>query len=150
MLKSSLNANSKNLYSKLLGSLINKGKKNSAKEILDSAFLIVSKKTKLSLHSVLLKIFFKLNTYVEARKLRIKRSSYIVPFAITLKRRFYLVTKWLISSAKQDTRQISMSEKLSNEILSLLKKKSYCKSKKKKELNNSQALTNRSNIHFRW
>ena len=150
MSTSLLNSNNNLFYSRLLGFLNKKGMKSSAKFILDSAILLVSKRLKRSRYIILLRLFFKLNTFVESRKLRIKKSTYIVPFAISLKRRLYLATKWLILSVNQNTRQISLIEKLADEMLRVLKKDSYSKSKKQKQLNNSQALANRSNIHFRW
>jgi ribosomal protein S7 len=91
----------KTLYTKLLGFLIKKGKKKTAKTILDRAFLIISAKTGLSIGYILLKVFLNLNTFVEARTIRVKRSSYIVPFSLSLKRRSYLIIKWLIKYNKK-------------------------------------------------
>ena len=141
--------NSKTLYSKFLGFLIKKGKKNVAKKTLDRAFADASIKTGFSLHYLLLKVFSKLNTFVEVRKIRIRRRSYIVPFSINTKRRSYLAIKWLVSAVDQDNRKISMAEKLSNEICKIVTD-SPCKSLKTKDFNNSQAVANRSNIHYRW
>ena len=84
------------LYTKFLGFLIKDGKKKKAKAILDKALLIVSKKTGYSLIFILLKVFLNLNTFVEARHIRIKRRAHIVPFPISFKRRSYLILKWLI------------------------------------------------------
>ena len=54
-----------------------------------------------------------------------------------------------MESVFDDERKLSTSEKLSFELLNILKNKS-CKTIIKKELNISQALSNRSNIHYRW
>jgi ribosomal protein S7 len=139
----------KNLYSNLLGFFIKKGKKLKSKKILDNAFFLVSKKTGFSFSYILFTIFLKLNIFVEAKKVKIKRRSHIVPFSISLKRRSYLVTKWLMQSILQNTYKKPTSLKLSEEILNLLIEKTS-KSLKMKTLNNSQALLNRSNIHYRW
>jgi small subunit ribosomal protein S7 len=139
----------KNLYNKFLGFLIKKGNKISARNILNNAFLVVSKKTGLSLHILLLKIFLKLNTFVEVKRVRVQRSSHLVPFSIRLKRRSYLIIKWLMQAIKEDNRKISMSEKLAFEISNTIKK-SPSRSVKIRNLNISQALSNRSNIHYRW
>jgi len=96
-----------------------------------------------------LKIFLKLNTFVEIKKIRIRKSSYIVPFSINFKRRVYLITKWLLSSSKENNSSISFAEKLSLEIISIVKNSSS-NSLKKKNTNISLAFANRSNIHFRW
>ena len=75
----------KNLYSKLLGFFIKKGKKVKSKKILDNAFFLVSKKTGFSFCYILYTLFLKLNIFVEAKKVRIKRRSVVVPFSISLK-----------------------------------------------------------------
>ena len=139
----------KNLYSKLLGFFIKKGKKVKSKKILDNAFFLVSKKTGVSFCYILYTLFLKLNIFVEAKKVRIKRRSVVVPFSISLKRRSYLVTKWLMQSVLQNEGRILTEIKLFEEILKVLTNSSS-KSLKMKSLNNSQALANRSNIHYRW
>jgi len=149
MTASYLKSKPKSLYYKFLGFLIKNGSKNSAKKTLDSAFLTVSKKTGLSLQSLILQVFFKLNSFVEVRKVRVKRSSHVVPFSISLKRRSYLIIKWLALAASEDKRKVSLSEKLANEVLTLVKG-SASKSLKLKEITLAQALVNRSNAHFRW
>ena len=139
----------KNIYTNFLGFLTKDGKKKKAKLILDSAFLRVSKELKIPTYLILIKVFLKLNCFVETKKVRIKRSTYIVPFSITFKRKSYLVIKWIMESVHEDERKLSTSEKLYFELLSILKNKS-CKTISKKDLNLSQALNNRSNIHYRW
>ena len=139
----------KNLYSKLLGFFIKKGKKVKSKKILDNAVFLVYKKTGFSFCYILYTLFLKLNIFVEAKKVRIKRRSVVVPFSISLKRRSYLVTKWLMQSVLQNEGRILTEIKLFEEILKVLTNSSS-KSLKMKSLNNSQALANRSNIHYRW
>jgi len=138
------------LYNKFLGFLIKKGKKNIAMKMLNSVFFDLSKKTGKSSCFLLFKIFKKLNVFVESKTLRIRRRIYTVPFSLTLKRRFYLIIKWLIDSAKTNKRKISFSKKISAEIFLVLKNSSLSKSLKLKALNNKNALKNRSNIHYRW
>jgi small subunit ribosomal protein S7 len=139
----------RSLYQHLLGFVVKKGNKISSKRILDSAFLDVSRKLGIPVHIILLRIFLKLNTFVEAKKVRIRRSTHIVPFSITFKRRFYLAVKWLLDSVKEDKRKLPFYKKLSTEIFNLLQKKTSS-SLKKKEKNISLSLLNRSNIHYRW
>jgi len=139
----------KNLYNNFLGFLIKKGNKIGAKNILTTAFLMVSKKTGYSLQTLILKVFLKLNSFVEVKRVRVKRSSHLVPFSIRLKRRSYLIIKWLMQAVKEDTRKVSMSEKLFVEISNTIKK-SPSRSVKLRNFNISQALSNRSNIHYRW
>jgi len=138
-----------NLYNKLIGFLTKKGNKKRAKHIVNTAFLIVSKKTKHSISFILFKLFSKLNVFIEAKKIRIRRRFFIVPFSLSLQRRSYLIIKWLIKSVLENDKKISISLKLAKEIFLLIKTKNS-KALGFKNLNNTQALTNRSNIHYRW
>jgi len=63
------------LYTKVLGALIKEGKINKAKKILDTVLFNVSKKLKLSVNSILYKIFYNLNTFVEIRRIRKKKKN---------------------------------------------------------------------------
>jgi ribosomal protein S7 len=139
----------KNLYKTLLGFLIKKGNLISAKNILNNTFSIIFKKTGYSKESALLKLFLVLNSFVEVKKVRVRRRFVLVPFSISLKRRSYLIVRWLMKTVNQDTRRESLSEKLSHEIINILKGL-ITNTKKAKVLNISQAIANRSNIHYRW
>jgi ribosomal protein S7 len=140
----------KTLYSKLLGFLIKKGKKKKAKNILDKAFLNISSKTGLSISYILLKVFLNLNTFVEARTIRIKRSSYVVPFSLSLKRRSYLIIKWLIMASMLNKKRVPFVNKIQQEVVLILKQHVSSKALKLKKVNNNKANSNRANIHFRW
>lgn len=142
-------ATKKSTYNNFLGLLIKSGNKNKAKSILDTAFLKLSKELEIPVHIVFLKVFSKLNCFVETKKVRVRRSTYIVPFGITFKRKSYLIIKWIMESVHEDKRKLSTSEKLYFELFSILKDK-VSKTISKKNLNTNQALNNRSNIHYRW
>jgi ribosomal protein S7 len=140
----------KAIYINFLGFLTKKGNKVTAKKVLDEAFLDVSLKTNQPVHILLIKVFLKLNSFVETKKIKFKRSTHIVPFVITsFKRKSYLIIKWLMEAVEQDKRKVPIAKKLSKEILNILKSKSS-KALMKKHLNVKNALSNRSNIHFRW
>ena len=138
-----------NLYNKLLGFLIKRGKKNKAKQVLNKAFFLVSEKTGHSMAYILFKVFLKLNVFVEAKTVRVKRRSHIVPFSLGLKRRSYLIIKWLIKSILKNEKKITSSHKIAEEILCLINN-SQSKAIKLRNMNNNLSLANRSNIHYRW
>jgi len=140
----------KTLYTKLLGFLIKNGKKKKTKSILDKAFLSISTKTGLSISYILLKVFLNLNTFVEARTIKVKRSSYIVPFSLSLKRRSYLIIKWLIMASLLNKKRVTFVIKIQQEVVLILKKHFSSQALKLKKLNNIRANSNRANIHFRW
>ena len=112
-----------NLYNKLLGFMIKKGNKNKAKSIIDKAFFLVSKKTGYSMAFLLFKLFSKLNVFVEAKTVSVRRRSHIVPFSLGLKRRSYLIIKWLIKAVLENKEKISISNKIAKEIFFLIKTK---------------------------
>jgi|TARA_B110000902_G_C13825520_1_gene405371 small subunit ribosomal protein S7 len=143
------NLKKKNLHNKMVGFFIKKGKKSVATQIVNDAFLKVSKKTGLPMHQIFLQIFLKLNSFVETKKVRIRRSTHLVPFSITLKRRSYLILKWLLLAIKEDNRKVSITEKLATEVEQIISK-NFSKSEKIRQTNIISALSNRSNIHFRW
>jgi small subunit ribosomal protein S7 len=137
------------LYNKFVGFITKNGKKPKAKVIFDSALFNVTQKLKIPLNRLLLKIFLKLNSYIEIKTIKIRKKVHFVPFPTTYKRRIYLVIKWIVNATLEDKRKLNFSEKLSLEIFNLIKNKSS-KSLKIKRNNFSKALINRSNLHFRW
>jgi len=137
------------LYYKLIGFLTKKGNKSKAISIVNNLFFLLSKRFNTLSFNLLYNLFFKLNIFVEVKSLRIKRRTYLVPFSIGLKRRSYLILKWLLLAVKQNKKKASISRKLYEEIELILTNKT-CNTIKKKDLNNKTALLNRSNLHYRW
>ena len=140
----------KTLYNRLLGALIKNGKKTKAKYILDQAFLTVSKKTGISIRLILLKLFSQLNVYVEARTIRVKRRSYVVPFTLNTNRRLYLILKWITTASFDNKKRVGSASKLAHEILLIITNHKDSKALKLKSSNNTLVLSNRSNLHYRW
>ena len=149
MSKKYLNTDNKNLYKKIVNFFIKDGNRVKASKLVGLAFSKVSKKTGLSFNQILSKHFVKLNSFVEIKKIRVRRGFHMVPFPISHKRSMYLITKWLVQAIKEDTRKLSMSEKLATEIYNTVVTQSS-KSLDIKNSNTSQVMTNRANIHFRW
>jgi small subunit ribosomal protein S7 len=149
MLKKYSNIKTKNLYNKIVNFCIKDGNKVKASKIVSLAFLKVSKKTGLSFDEISSKLFIRLNSFVEIKKVRVRRGFHMVPFPISHKRSTYLIIKWLVQAIKEDTRKLPMSEKLATEIHGTIVNQSS-KSLEIKNLNVSQVLANRANVHFRW
>ena len=149
MLKQQRSFTKKTLYNKLIGFITKKGKKTNSLKIVNEAFFKVSANTNLSMQKIVLKLFLKLNSFVEVKKVRVKRSFHLVPFQIPLKRRSYLIIKWLMQAIKSDKRNVTTVEKLAFEIEQTLKTETS-KSLKLRNLNITTALANRSNLHYRW
>lgn len=143
------NKRSTSLYNKFWGFLVKKGNKSQAKRILDYAFLKVYSKTNYSREESLVRIFARLNSFVEVRKVRIRRKFVLIPFPIRLRRRSYLVVKWIMQSVKNGNKKSSLSKRLAQEIFNVLTR-SKSKSGSLRKYNFSKALANKSNTHFRW
>ena len=138
-----------NLYRKIFCFFVKKGKKIKVLKILNIVFTKLCYVTKKPIHYLLTKLFVTLNVFVETKTIKSRRNVHIVPFPSNLKRRMYLILKWMSFILLKNSNKVSFSSKLLTEILFILKKK---KSEvlKLKILNNSKALANRSNIHYRW
>lgn len=142
-------ARNKSIYSQFVGALTKDGKKNLAKRIVDEAFFSASKTLKIPPQMVLVETFKKLNSLVEIKKVKLGGSIHIVPFAISFKRRTYLVVKWVLDAVREDKRRVPFSEKLTFELVNTVKG-AASKSMKAKEANTELAMVNRANIHYRW
>jgi ribosomal protein S7 len=138
-----------NLQKILIGFLIKKGNKKKATQIVNFIFNKLSVEFDKSIIQIYIRLFFLLNIYVEARKIRIKRRSVIVPFAVSLKRRSYLILKWIMKAVNANTNKISLLQKIYTEFVLILQRNESKAFIFKKD-NDKQVLLNRSNMHFRW
>ena len=110
--------NKQSLYSILVGFLIKNGNKSSAIKIINTAFSKVSRiKLPLSRRQILLKLFLKLNSFVEVRKLKVRKRSIFCAVSYNFKKTIIFNIK-MVSYAhlKKNKRKISISEKLAYEI----------------------------------
>jgi small subunit ribosomal protein S7 len=149
MAKKYLSTKNKNLYNKIINFFTKKGNKVKATNLVNGAFDKVSKSTGLSFNEILTKLYLKLNSFVEIKKIKVRRGFHLVPFPISHKRSTYLMIKWLLQAIKDDKRKVSVSDKLFLEINQTISSSSS-KSLDIKNSNITQVLANRSNIHFRW
>lgn len=138
-----------NLYCKFLGFLTKKGNKLNARKLLNKTFFSVSKKLEMSKEKALNLLFYKLNSFVEVKKVRVRRKIVLVPFPISFKRRSYLIVKWIVDSTKGEKKKSPLHKKLTKEILDVLEG-SKSRSQSLRQVNFSKALANKSNAHFRW
>lgn len=143
-----MNSN-KNLYSVFYGSLIKNGKKTKAKAILDNAFKCVSEKTGLTPGILFTTVFSKMSTIIDIRTINRKSGSTIIPMIVTKQRSYYLISKRFFDSIKENKSKTSLVDKLADEIIDTLVETSS-KSVSKRDLIITQAVANRSNLHYRW
>lgn len=137
--------NSINLHSILINFFFKKGHPAKMKKIINNTFFILSKKLNQPVNRILLKVFLFLYSYLEVKQVRMRRRFNVVPFSVRSSRRCFLVLKKIRISLKK---KVSFSKSLYLEILNILSKRS--RSKELKDINISQAFSNRSKTHFRW
>jgi ribosomal protein S7 len=138
------------LYNIFLGYLIKKGNKIQAKRIIDSTFLVLSQKLNLPLNIILRKILRKMGNSIEIKTIKMRKNTHIIPFAINHNRRNYLLVKKIMDSTQEDTSNRPISEKLTDELTSIILTEKSSRSIQKNKTALKQAVLNRSNIHFRW
>lgn len=146
-----LNSNkiSFSLYNKFLLFIFRVGKKNIWEQKFSSIFDLLSLKLHYSKSLLLLKIFIRLFTRVEVKKVKARKRITHIPFFIKLPRSIFLALKWVFLASIKKKGHISFKTKLFTELLQILTQKSSF-SLQKVEENNIMAFKNRSNIHYRW
>lgn len=143
------NVSSLNLYKNFVSFIFRAGKKHIWQKIFSDIFLLIKNSLKFSQNIILLKIFLRLYTKIEVKKVKSRRKTVLVPVFISVRRRFFLALKWLVLAVNKNKLQISLKEKLFLEIFKLIKNKS-CESIKYLEVNNQNVYLNRANFHYRW
>jgi small subunit ribosomal protein S7 len=137
------------LYKKLIGIITKNGKKAIATKLLNNTFINLKNDLKFSTNFILLKILNRLKVSIETKKIKIKRSSHLLPLPIKQKRKVFLISKWLILGAKNQKSKKGFDSKLKLELHDLIcSKESF--SYKYKKYNIFKSLQNRANTHFRW
>lgn len=137
------------LYNKFLLFIFRVGKKNIWENKFSSIFDLLALKLHYSKSLLLLKIFIRLFTRVEVKKVKARKRITHIPFFIKLPRSIFLALKWVFLAAVKKKGNISFQNKLFTELLQILTQKSSF-SLQKVEENNILAFKNRSNIHYRW
>jgi hypothetical protein len=119
----------------------------------EKAFALIFSNLSLKFHYsrslILAKIFIRLFTRVELKKVKSRKRITYIPFFIKFKRSVFLALKWIFLGAFCNMMKVSFQNKLYIEIVQILSLRS-CFSLKKLEENNINSFNNRSNIHYRW
>jgi len=134
---------------KLANHLMRSGKKSFAtKLIYDNGFLL-SKYFNKSLYTIYSDVFLTLRPFIEIRKVRVRRTTYMVPFPTNIQRQYYLVSQWILETLRNDKRKANFNKKFRDEIIKILLNKESITLDKKKDLY-KKADKSRSFAHFRW
>lgn len=138
-----------NFFNKFVRLLARKGCKSKAKKIVIKTFSKLHTTLKTPLSLLLIRVWKRLDVFVEARKVRIRRNYHLVPFIVSMQRRILLALKWILMSALVNKKKLPLSLKLYNEIL-LIENGGESEALNLRNKNNLAAQANRSNMHYRW
>lgn len=138
-----------NFFNKIVTTTFNNGKKSNWYLILNNLFEYMSYSLNYSISTLLAKIFIRLFTRVELKKVTARKRITYIPFFIKTNRSFFLALKWIFLSISKNLTKISLQNKLYLEFIDLLTNKT-CFSILKLEENNIESFNNRANVHYRW
>lgn len=144
-----INYMKKSLYNSLVGIFLKGGFRLKSQNIINKVLIDLAVSNKTSKHVILLKLFHRLNLFVEIRRVRSFRGKNLVPFSLNYSRRVYLISKWIHLSIIEDDRNLPYKDKLVLELNNLLNN-TGSKSLLKKNSAVSESVRNRSNAHYRW
>jgi len=135
------------LVGRFINSIMKRGKKQKAENILYSAFEIIREKSSAEPLEVFKKAVSNVQPVLEVRSRRVGGSNYQVPTEVRPERRTALAIKWILTYTR-DKAGKSMAEKLANELLSAANNEGSAV--KKKEDVHRMAEANKAFAHFRW
>ena len=135
------------MVTKLIHTVMRRGKKSLAERIVYGAFERIAHQTKDDPMKVYKKALSNLKPQVEVKSRRIGGSNYQVPVEVLPHRKNSLALRWLVQYAKARKGR-SMIEKLSAELMDAAENRG--EAIKKREDVHRMAEANKAFAHFRW
>lgn len=135
------------IISIFVNTILKKGKKNIAQNIVYTAMERVKQKAKEDPLKMLEKAVENVRPVLETKSRRVGGATYQVPIEVALNRSTSLAVRWLVRYAR-DRAGKSMEEKLSAEIIDAVNHRGGAV--KKKEDIHKMAEANRAFAHYRW
>ncbi len=135
------------LISKFINTILKKGKKSLAENIVYKAMERVKQKSKEDPLKMFEKAVENVRPMLETKSRRVGGATYQVPVEVLLNRSISLAIRWLIRFAR-DRAGKSMEEKLSAEIIDAVNNRGGAV--KKREDIHKMAESNRAFAHYRW
>ncbi len=135
------------LVAKFINSIMLRGKKSTARNIVYTAFEIIEEKSKKSGLEVFKKAISNVAPVIEVRSRRVGGATYQVPTEVRPERRTALAMRW-IKTYSRSRGEKSMAAKLAGELLAASNNEGS--SVKKKEDTHKMAEANKAFAHFKW
>lgn len=133
------------LVGKLIGSLMERGKRSVAEKIVYEAFDIIHEKTKKGGLNVFEQAIKNISPLMELKSKRVGGANYQVPVPVIGERRTTLAIRWL-KNATKDKKGKKMAEKLALELVDAANKTGSAM--KKREDTHRMAEANKAFAHF--
>ncbi len=128
---------------KFINYIMERGKKNVARDIVYSAFDLIEKKNGQPGYDVWMKAIVNVSPSLEIRAKRVGGANYQVPVEVRPERRFTLACRWIIEASQKGK---PMREKLAQELIDAANGEGAAM--KKKEDVQRMAESNRAFAHF--
>ncbi|WP_337865486.1 30S ribosomal protein S7 [Ignavibacterium sp.] len=135
------------LVAKFINSIMLRGKKSTARNIVYTAFEIIEEKSKKSGLEVFKKAISNVAPVIEVRSRRVGGATYQVPTEVRPERRTALAMRW-IKTYSRARGEKSMAAKLAGELLAASNNEGS--SVKKKDDTHKMAEANKAFAHFKW
>lgn len=132
----------------LINHLMRCGKKQQAQNIIVKTGIFLGKQTNKKLFIIYTDVFNKIRPYVEVKKVRVRRTTYMVPFPTNFQRQKHLAAQWLLDTIRKDKRKLNFQIKFKEEIIKILLNRGETIEKKKEMY--KKAEKSRSFMHYRW
>ena len=149
IIKQSINHNSLNFYAFFLKCTMRKGKISSSINIFNQVLSFFITKYEISIYRLFLLFYARLKLMVEIKKIKKRKTIYLVPFKVTKKRRLFLMVALTLLGLKR--KKEKTVKKLILEFYYILTNdKLNSKALVTKKKNVILCLKHKSNLHYRW
>ena len=136
------------LVARLINTIMNRGKKSTAQQIVYGAFdVIQAKKPEMQPLDVFLQALENVKPKLEVKSRRVGGATYQVPMEVRPERRQTLGLRWLTGYARKRSEK-TMKERLAGEIMDACNNTGAAV--KKREDTHKMAESNKAFAHFRW
>lgn len=135
------------IVTKLMGKLMQDGKKSAAERVVYGAFDIIKEKSKEEPLSIFKKALDNVKPLLEVRSRRVGGATYQIPMEVRHERSVALALRWLINFSRSRSEH-GMAQKLAAELMDAANKRGSAV--KKREDIHKMADANKAFAHYRW
>ena len=136
------------LVARLINTIMNRGKKSTAQQIVYGAFdVIQAKKPEMQPLDVFLQALENVKPKLEVKSRRVGGATYQVPVEVRPERKQALAIRWIINAARSRSEE-TMEQRLAGEFMDALNNKGAAV--RKREDTHRMAEANKAFSHYRW